>query len=256
MIQIKNLSYSVGTKVIVDKVSCEFEKGKLYSIVGANGAGKSSLVKSILQINSFTGSVLINEKNINELERMDISKLVSYVPQIPFIQKGLRVDEFLFLSRHPFRESYNGDAKELINNILKRLDLEGFESRLLDDLSGGELQRIQVAGSIIQDTPFIFLDEPLSYLDPSQQVRLLRILKKEKEDGRSIILVSHDLNSSLLFTDELIGMKNGSILTIGSPKKVINQGFLTELYGPGLNLINIPGTDLPIIVPVLEGGDE
>lgn len=225
MIEIKNLKSGYGNKNILDISSMIFNEGEITGIVGLNGSGKSTLLKSIVGLNDWTGEISADKKSIGKLNHKNRAKLISYLPQIN--PTGIMdVQTLVSHGRFP----YLGFSKvpgqkdiELIENALSLCDLQGKRDSLLSEISGGERQRAYLAMVIAQNTKMILLDEPASYMDIKHQIQIMDVLKKLKEQGRGIVMTSHDLPQGFTFCDKIYLMENGRAVACGKPEELVDR---------------------------------
>lgn len=235
-IEIEKLRFSYDKKEILKEIDLKIKKGKLTGILGPNGCGKSTLLKNILgYLDAESGSVKFNNKNMRELKKKEIAKIVSLVPQKSSLMTNMSVEEFVLLGRLPHLKSpwhgYTYEDKEYVKNNLKLLNLENFSKRVALSLSGGEFQRVLLARALTQDPKILLLDEPTSALDLNHAVEMLNSVKNLIDaKGLTGIVVLHDLNLASMFCDEIIMMKNGKVKYQGAPEKVITENNLKEIY--------------------------
>ncbi len=252
MLSVKNLSLVINKKEILKNVSLDFSTGGLVSILGPNGSGKSSLIKCISGIyENWTGEILLNGKDIRELSVIERAQLISYVPQLLEVHAEYSVWDFLEMSYYPKLQDLRRLTKEEIDRahgILESFNLLSLKDRSLLSLSGGERQRVFIAASVFQGPKLLLLDEPTSFLDPKVQDDINKIifsLQKEMD----IILISHDINSTLMNSKRIIGLKNGMNFFDGEPRDIINKSHLDKLFDKSFKLIKHPESELEIILP-------
>ena len=234
MLELKNISAGYGSKTVLDGVSVSFDKGKLTSIIGANGCGKSTLMKTILGISSiFCGEIVVDGSNIRELSRNDIAKKVAYLAQGKNTP-DMTVEQMVLHGRFPYL-SYPRRYKEIDREIARKaMDAVGI-SHLSDtplcELSGGMRQTAYIAMALAQDTDYILLDEPTTYLDIAHQLDLMRILRGLADSGKGIITVMHDLPMAFDFSDELAVIRNGNIAKKAAPRDLCDSEIIKEIFG-------------------------
>lgn len=208
-----NLSIGYKDKVLFSDLNFELKTGVLTSLLGSNGIGKSTLLKTISGLlDKKSGAVFIDDKNIDAFSIADFAKMVSVVLTHENVNKELTVYDLVKLGRQPYTNWLDklSDADEnLINNTLKECEIIDLKNRKLSQLSDGQLQRTYIARAVVQDTPFIFLDEPSTHLDLYHKVRLFKLLKKLCTVNKKCILFStHDLDLALQLSDEIILLKD------------------------------------------------
>jgi len=234
LLETKNLSFSYEKTKVLDDINISFEKGKLTTLLGANGSGKTTIIKSlnkIIKINK--GEIIINNKNISKLKQKEIAKKIAMVPQehnSVFSYKSIDVvlmgiTPYLDFAKQPKEKDYN-KAKR----ILDKLNVGNLAYRNYNKLSGGERQLVLIARALMQDTEYILLDEPTSHLDFKNQHLILQKLKKLTNKNKAIITALHDPNLALKYSDKIIIIKDGKILAKGDTKKVMNNKNLSDAY--------------------------
>ena len=226
MIGCKNLEFSYnGKQKVLSGVSLGFETGKFYGIYGPNGSGKSTLLKVLTgELKCSAGSVVPGWRT--PLER---ALHIALVEQQGPVTLPLTVAETAALGRYPWERSSRGRGGE-VNEILEKLELLPLANRPFNALSGGEKQRVMLARALVQNTPVLCLDEPGSSLDIGFQHTLCRILKELTEQGKCIIMISHDLFAAPAYLDRMILIDGGKVVAEGSPgelkeKKIVRRVF-------------------------------
>jgi iron complex transport system ATP-binding protein len=213
----------------------EVEKGKFYSIIGPNGCGKSTLLKLIAGINKpNSGSIKIDGKFIHEIKRSDYSKLISYVPQSASSVFPFSVYEIVMMGRTPYLNFMGFEKetdKEIVNESLELMELSNIRNKGINEISGGELQRVFIARALAQKSGIVLLDEPNSHLDLQHQVAVFNLLEKLcDEKGFTVIAVSHDLNMVGIYSHEVIFMKNGKIEIQGNKKEIFTKENIMKIF--------------------------
>jgi len=238
-LQVRNLSVNYSYKEVLRNVSFSVSKGKLIGIVGPNGAGKSTLIKAILNLlKPSSGDVVFDDKSIEE-----ICKSISYVKQKVDhdLSFPIRVREVVLLGTFPkiklFR--YPGKAqRRLVDKALKEVDMLDFAKSQIGELSGGQLQRVFLARVLVQDAQLIFLDEPFAGIDANSEQKIIKILKKMRDEGKTIIMVYHDLGNVLEYFDEII-ILNKEVVAFGDTKTTFTKENIDKAYGTSLmNIFN------------------
>ena len=250
-ISVKNLKVAYENNTIIEDLSISFPKGKISIIIGANGCGKSTFLKTIARINKpKNGDIFINDKNIKQIKEKDIAKEVAFLPQGPVCPSGLTVKELVAFGRFPHQKmvgGLNSHDKEVIEWAIKETGLSEFADREVENLSGGQRQRAWIAMTLAQETEIIMLDEPTTYLDMSYQLEVLEVLQKlNKEKNITVIIVLHELNNACRFADNIIGLKKGKLVCQGRPKDVITKETLKDIYGIDASLELSENGEYPI----------
>ncbi|WP_096186025.1 ABC transporter ATP-binding protein [Evansella halocellulosilytica] len=230
-----DLSIGYGENVIVNNLNIAFPDKKITTIIGPNGCGKSTLLKTITRIiSSNYGTVLLDGESIFKENTKALAKKMAILPQTPETTSGLTVGELVSYGRFPYQKGLGRLSKRDYEVIDWALDVTGtidFKYRTVDALSGGQRQRVWIAMALAQETEIIFLDEPTTYLDLAHQLEVLELLQKlNEEQGRTIVMVLHDLNQAARFADYIIALKNGEIIQSGNCEEVINHDVLKTVF--------------------------
>lgn len=231
-ISVKNLSLSYD-KNILNNLSFNISKN-FVSIIGPNGAGKTTLLKILSQnITSYSGDIEFDSTNLKYFKKNELSKIRAYVSSNENIINDLSVIQYISFGRTPFQKWLgNLDNKdfEIINKVLNILSIENLKNKTLDKLSSGEMQRVQIARALVQEPKLIFLDEPISHLDISFQISIMKTLKELSISGIMIIMIIHDINLATIFSDEIIILKDGNLINYGETLKTINIDILRSTF--------------------------
>ncbi|MEA1973533.1 MAG: ABC transporter ATP-binding protein [Candidatus Cloacimonadota bacterium] len=253
MIYIKNLSTGYNHKKIIKNLSVSFQSGDFCALIGPNGAGKSTLLKAILNyIPTISGEIVIEDKKICDMKRIEIAKKITLIPQSFSLQFDFTVRDLVLMGRYPFlgyAQSYSQNDKNIVDKVLTELQLDNLQNTMFNNLSGGEQQRVIIARSLVQNTKIILMDEAFSHLDINHQIEIMHILFEiNRLQNKTIILVSHNLNLVSEYCSRVIMLKDGKLVADGAPKKVINSENFKKLYGMNLQIIKNPITKNPNIV--------
>nr|WP_321412035.1 ABC transporter ATP-binding protein [uncultured Carboxylicivirga sp.] len=225
----EDLCYKVGNEKILDTVSHELYKGCFYSIAGCNGSGKTTLLQSLLQIKKpSSGKIFLPEEIENK------AHYFSYVPQNTLLEFDFTVEEVVMMGRYPYYSGITGPSREdkqKVKEALQLTDIENLRHRSVITLSGGERQRAIIARALAQDTPIMFLDEPVSQLDVYHQIEVLKLLREIADtQNKTVVTVLHDLNQVSEFTDHVMVMDKGKIVANGTPTEVLSPALLKEVF--------------------------
>lgn len=235
-IEVSNLRVAYDDRIIIKDLNLAIPKGKITMIIGANGCGKSTFLKTVARIlPAKKGDVKINGTSIKKHAPRELAKQMAVLPQSPKVPNGLLVKELVSYGRFPYQTPMGGLKEEdmkMIRWALKATQMEAFAERPIEALSGGQRQRAWISMALAQGTDILLLDEPTTYLDMSHQLEILKLLKKlNEENGTTIVIVLHELNNATKFADHLIGLKNGSVVFEGRPLDVVTNENLKKLYG-------------------------
>lgn len=221
MIKIKDLTFTYNKKdTVLSSTSLSIHQGERWSIIGRNGAGKSTLIRCIAGLETeYQGIVSINNKNVLSYPPRDLAKIISYVPQTQDIRLPFTVYEYVMMGRFPYQGLFASatlEDKKCVQDALDLTDTSSFATRSLNTLSGGELQRVLLAGAVSQRTDILLLDEPGTFLDPFHQLLIEETLKRiHDEYNCTIITVTHDINKALFGYDNVLALVDGKVYFSG-----------------------------------------
>lgn len=249
----KEVTIGYGDRVIVDKLNVEIPDGQITSIIGPNGCGKSTLLKALSRLLSTKkGEICLDGKNIHTQSTKEVAKKIAILPQSPEVADGLTVGELVSYGRFPHQKGFGRLSEKDKQEIEWALRVTGtieFKYRAVNDLSGGQRQRVWIAMALAQKTDIIFLDEPTTYLDISHQLGILELVQElNQEHGTTIVMVLHDINQAIRFSDHLITMKKGNIVKQGETHEVLTNQILEEVFNIDAELSTDPRTGKPMLV--------
>ncbi|WP_455594626.1 ABC transporter ATP-binding protein [Cloacibacillus porcorum] len=222
-----------GAKKIIDGISGEIENGRITALIGPNGGGKSTLLRTLGGLGNYSGKLALGEREVKDIPRRDFGRLVGFLPQSIGVKAAFSVYEIISLGRLPFHGALEPMKPEDDRIILKSAELAEVDHllfRTATELSGGERQRVLFAMILAQQPELFLLDEPTSALDPSHSRRIFSLLRRLASEGRSVVAAAHDLNSAISCCDDFIALKEGKIIARG-PVGLLDEKILHELYG-------------------------
>lgn len=244
MMKVKNLSfaYDVQGKNVIQDVNFTIPAGKVTTFMGANGSGKSTLFQLMTKnLVPKSGVVQYQNTDITQIPYKKFAKVAAIVHQNNTIASEISVEQLVSYGRTPYASAFGTLKKadyEIIEWAMELMGVYDYRTRQVTDLSGGQRQRVWIAMALAQKTDLLFLDEPTTYLDIRYQLDLLHQIEKlNKELGLTVVMVLHDINHAIYFSDHVIGLKNGEVILSGEPKKVITQESIEALYGVSLEII-------------------
>lgn len=233
MISVNNVSKSYGKKTVLQKASIRFPSGQLTSLIGPNGAGKTTLLMMIGRLLSADhGDITLDGQNIADIRSGDFAKKVATLRQSQHFTMRLTVEELVAFGRFPYsRGSLTKADHEAIEDALSFLSLTPLRHAYIDELSGGQRQMAFLAMTIAQQTQYLLLDEPLNNLDMKHAVDIMRALRRLcDEQGRTVILVIHDINFAANYSDYMVAMKLGVVHSFGTVEEIVTEPRLKDLY--------------------------
>ena len=239
--KVSNLSFKYpNAKTIFKDINFEIEKGQLYTILGKNGVGKTTLFNCLLNINKdYAGTILLNDENIQILEEKEIAKVVSSVPQNPNYSFDYTVFDFVLMgtaSNISLFSVPSSKEEKLAYKALKEMEISDLANKKFYELSGGEQQLVLIARAIVNNPDVIFFDEPTSHLDYNNQIKVLRTINNLKEKGYTVIITTHDPNQAFALKGNVILFDNKGSIISGKSNKVLTKKNLQEVYGNELNI--------------------
>ena len=220
--------------VVASHINIELHKGELVGLVGGNGIGKSTLLRTLTNVqNALSGSVFINEKNIKQYPPLELAKVMSLVLTEQMMSKNLSVFELIALGRQPYT-NWVGNLSEndiiIITKAIKQTNIEDLKNKKCFELSDGQLQKVMIARALAQDTDLIILDEPTSHLDMYHKAYILKLLQKlAKETKKTILFSSHEVDLAIQLCDTLIVMTKENVVS-DTPCNLIAEGVFDTLF--------------------------
>ena len=239
---------------VLRDISANFQAGEFYGILGPNGAGKTSIVRQILRLQeSSSGTVMMDDKNIKNISRKEMALNLSFLPQDIKYDVDFTAYDVVAMGREPHRKRFaplTTEDKRIIEEAMEFTNCLHLKDKSISFMSGGERQRVMIARTIAQDTPWIILDEPVSNLDVRHQAELMVVLERlRKEKGKTIVAILHDLNLAATFCTRIILMKKGQIYKEGKTDQVLTEENLQKVYELTFEFLENDKGRLPYIMP-------
>ncbi len=235
-----DVSIRLHKRTVVQDFSANVEPGSWLCLIGPNGAGKSSLLKAVAGLIKYSGEVTIGDEEVHKLKARRRSQLISYVPQTPIFPLGMNGFEYVLLGRNPYVSHFGYETSEdrqIVADVLTRLELDSLANRDVSEMSGGERQRFAIARAIAQGSPVLLLDEPTSALDlGNQQLALELVERLRSEMGLTVISAMHDLTLAGLYSDQLLLLHEGTTVVMGNADQVLQAETLSEFYGASVRV--------------------
>ena len=243
---LKDFSTGYSKNKVVNKINFKLKHNEWIGIIGANGSGKSTLLKGVLKfIPTLYGDVYFEDIPIKNYSRNKLSQKIAYLPQKLNNNLNISVKDLISLGRSPYKNFWNFDLNEedlkIIDEAIQIMDLNELKDNFINELSGGQSQRAFLAMIIAQNSKLLLLDEPTTFLDINYQIKLLESLKKLLQIKKiSIITVLHDVNLAARFCDRIAILKEGKLIDINTPEKVLNPENFKKAFEIDSHIISTP----------------
>lgn len=255
--EIKDLDFSYGEKPLIRHLCGKILRGQVTSILGPNGSGKSTLLNLLIrQLKPQGGSILIEGNDLSDMSTRQIAKKIAMVHQQNVAPADLSVERLVRFGRMPHQTMFSSrdeEEEEVVDWALTVTNMKQLANKRLGQLSGGERQRAWIAMALAQKTQTLFLDEPTTYLDIFYQLEVLSLIRRlNREFGMTIVMVLHDINHAIQFSDSLIMMHEGGIVYAGGVEEGITQDRLKEVYGIHSVVCWSGENNCPYIIPIVE----
>jgi iron complex transport system ATP-binding protein len=251
----RDLRLAYDDRMVVDGLSLAIPAGRVSVIVGANACGKSTLLRGLARLlKPRGGSVLLDGADIHRLPTRDVATRLGLLPQQPVAPDGITVADLVGRGRHPHQRWFRQWSREDEAAVAAALEATGMTDvaeRPVDELSGGQRQRVWIALALAQGTDLMLLDEPTTFLDLAHQVEVLDLLAELNErEGRTIVLVLHDLNLACRYAQHLVALRGGAVVAEGPPGEVVTAELVADVFGLAAEIVADPLTGTPLVLPV------
>ncbi len=254
----QDLATGYGQRRVIDELNLVIADHQVTTIIGPNGCGKSTLLRALARLVApQAGQVVLDGKSIHALSTRHVATRLTLLPQTPLAPDGLLVRDLVGRGRHPHQSwlhQCSKDDETVIEQVMGWTSISDLAERPIDQLSGGQRQRAWIAMALAQNTELLLLDEPTTHLDLAHQVELLELVRRlNRERGRTIVMVLHDLNLAARYSDHLVVMAEGTIVAQGSPRSVLTAEVLQSSFGLKARIMTDPESGRPLVVPRWEG---
>lgn len=251
-ISVRDISLGYGPTRVIEDFSLDFPAGAVTALVGPNGCGKSTLLKSLAGIMPLSGgTVEIDGLPLARHGAKTLARKVSFLPQVLPVPEGITVRQLVSYGRSPYNDIWgrlSADDADAVNSAIRQLEVSDLADRHVSDLSGGQRQRVWIAMIVAQQTQIVLLDEPTTFLDINHQVELLKFMQRVALQGKTVIVVLHDLNQAFRYADHVAVMKAGRLVTAGAPDMVATPDLLHDVFSIRASIIEDPECRAPMMV--------
>ncbi|MFE6337533.1 ABC transporter ATP-binding protein [Streptomyces sp. NPDC057806] len=250
----EGLTLAYDGRSVVNALDVTIPAGRVTAVVGANACGKSTLLRGLSRLLSpKEGAVYLDGRLIHTMRGKELARQLGMLPQSPVAPDGITVLDLVRRGRSPHQSwwrQWSPDDEQAVYDALEATGLLEQAERSVDELSGGQRQRAWIAMALAQGTPVLLLDEPTNHLDLAHQIDILDlVVDLNREQGRTVVLVLHDLNHACRYADHVIAMKEGRVVAEGAPAEVIDRELLAEVFGLTCTVIEDPAGGGPHIIP-------
>ena len=239
-IHLENVCFAYEYETILRNLSMDVAPNRICFIMGNNGSGKTTLLKNIMGfLSPQQGLIKIFGNSVSDIDRQHMSHLVSYVPQALHLNTDFSVIDYISLGRTPHLKMLSKLTHEdyqIIDHFSVLLGVNELYKTTFNNLSGGQKQMVAIARSLVQDTPVIIMDEPMSALDIGKQVDLLKVLYDLSSDGKTIVLTTHNPNHALALDSDSCFLNQGNIVAFGRSEEIISEELLQLVYGRNITI--------------------
>ncbi len=255
-VEVRDLSFSYRNGRVIDGISFSVDVGEVLGVIGPNSTGKTTLLRLLSRVLvPEAGAIRLFDRDLQALTRREVARTVAVVPQEFQVAFPFTVEQVVAMGRYPYVRGIGLETTEdrlAVERALGETGTAHLLKKYLDQLSGGEKQRVVIARALAQDPRLLLLDEPTAHLDLSHHLEILRLLGRLKaERGLTVVLVSHDLNAAAECSDRLLLLREGAILTAGRPEEVMQPAIIEKAYGCSVWIGADPDTGKIRILPRL-----
>jgi iron complex transport system ATP-binding protein len=252
-LEIKDIRLSYNHHAVVEDLSFQLNQGEILGLLGPNGCGKTSVIRAMSRTLALrSGSILLNGKEIGRISRGDLARQIGIVPQSPALPNSFSVLEVVLLGRNPHLGLLRNESPSDIAIAKRALEMTGIAAlaeRKIDELSGGEKQRVSIALVLAQEPEILLLDEPTANLDINYQIEILNLMRNLcRENNLAVLIAIHDLNLAAQYCDRLVMLTRGSLFAEGTPQEVITSKNIWAVYGMESLVFPHPENSLPVVL--------
>lgn len=251
----RKLTLAYDQAIVLNELDLAIPSGHITALVGSNGCGKSTLLRGLARLlKPVKGTVYLDSASIFKLSTKEVAKQLGMLPQSPVAPEGLTVRELVAQGRYPHQgwlQQWSEEDERFTEEALAITNMTELSERPLDSLSGGQRQRAWIAMALAQNTTILLLNEPTTFLDLAYQIEILDLLYDlNQAEGRTIVMVLHDLNQACRYADFIIALRKGQIVAQGIPTEVMTEGMVREVFGLESRIFKDPVSGTPMCIPI------
>ena len=255
IIEFRNVSFKFKDHVILDNISTTINAGKITTLIGRNGAGKTTFLRlSSGLLKPSNGDVFLNARSLSDMSSKERALKIGVVQQLPFAPDEMKVKDLVMLGRYPHLGIFAQESKKdvlAVEEALEKVECLSLETRTMGSLSGGEKRKIFIARALAQGADIFLMDEPTANLDLDAQLNIFALLRKLASEGATILVVLHDVNQASIHCDKVILLHERSILAEGAPDQVLTEQHLSDVYNVNTTIFPADEKFPRLIVPVV-----
>ncbi|MEU7376849.1 ABC transporter ATP-binding protein [Streptomyces albidoflavus] len=250
----RDLTLAYEDRTVVPGLDLDIPDGRVTVIIGPNACGKSTTLRALGRLlRPAGGAVLLDGTELARLPTRQIARRIGLLPQTPVAPEAITVADLVARGRQPHQrwwQQWSEEDERAVTEAMARTATTDLADRPVDALSGGQRQRVWIAMALAQETGLLLLDEPTTYLDLAHQVEVLDLVRRlNREEGRTVVLVLHDLNQAARYADHLIAFRAGRVVAEGAPAEVVTAPLVREIFGLECVVVPDPVTGSPLVVP-------
>ncbi|AHJ74802.1 ABC transporter ATP-binding protein [Kosakonia sacchari] len=250
----QKLSVSYQQRQVINALDLTLPGAKVSVLIGSNGCGKSTLLKAMARLlTPQSGSVILDGQDIHTSNTAEIARKLAILPQTPVAPEGITVRQLVSLGRFPYQNwlrQWSQEDEQQVNAALRLTGTDALQHRPVDALSGGQRQRVWIAMTLAQATDTLLLDEPTTYLDLAHQIEILELLRQlNRQQGKTIVMVLHDLNLACRYADHLVAVHDGRVYAEGAPQQIMTETLVNDVFNLRCRIIDDPFFHTPLCIP-------
>ncbi|GAA2444121.1 ABC transporter ATP-binding protein [Streptomyces pulveraceus] len=253
----REITLRYGDRTVATRLSLDIPDGAFTAVVGPNGCGKSTLLSALVRLlRPDSGQVELDGREVGGYATKALAKKLGFLPQDPLAPDDIKVRQLVGRGRFPHQSMlalWSREDETAVDEAMAAAGVQDLADRPVQELSGGQRQRVWMAMVLAQQTPYLLLDEPTSFLDITHQYQLLGLLVRLRNEGRTVVAVLHDINQACRFADHLVAMKDGQVVAEGDPGDIVDAALIKDVFDLPSVIVPDPVTGTPMVVPTLLG---
>ncbi|MFG2594424.1 ABC transporter ATP-binding protein [Streptomyces sp. NPDC048462] len=253
----REITLRYGERVVSTRLSLDIPDGAFTAIVGPNACGKSTLLSALVRLlRPGSGQVELDGRDVGGYATKALARQLGFLPQDPLAPDDIKVRRLVGRGRFPHQSMlalWSAEDEDAVTGAMAAAGVEDLHDRPVQELSGGQRQRVWMAMVLAQQTSYLLLDEPTSFLDITHQYQLLGLLARLRDEGRTVVAVLHDINQACRFADHLVAMKDGRVVAEGVPGEIVDAALIKDVFDLPSVIVPDPVTGTPMVVPTLQG---